>query len=274
MLVVGLTLTLPALAQAATGSWVTDDGVGPNQVDFTLEITCPAVSFVCDLINGSTGEDHYSDTQTSNTTGAGTLEIDGPGEFIRFDSDSTQDVGSGPQPAYFTLTGTDMEFLLIPFAGVPEIENPVVFALTDPPIDVPGLAGLNPGDYAFAQTMSYSALADVVGDLEFILPGIVVPPDDVVLSGVLRVLGDVDQDGRTEYELRGVTGGFAYQVPSTIGGEPVTIQVTGQLSANLSGETPPAPPIPPVPALGPLGLVSLSLLLSIAGTAYLRVVRA
>jgi len=130
MLVVAL--TLPALAQAEPGSWVTDAGVGSNEVEFTLAITCPAVSFVCDYVDG------YADTQISMMSGSGTLEIDAAGEFFRFDSDSTQDVGSGPQPAYLTLTGEDMEFALIPFAGVPEIENPVVFALTDPPIDVPG----------------------------------------------------------------------------------------------------------------------------------------
>ena len=151
-------------------------------------------------------------------------------------------------------------------------KNRPASALTDPPIDVPGLAGLSPGDYPFSQTMSYSGLADVVGDLEFILPGIVVPPNDIVLSGVLRVLGDVDLDGRIEYELRGVTGSFVYQVPSTIGGEPVTIQVSGQLTANLSGETLTALPVP-TPALGPLGLVLLSLLLSLAGMARVGALR-
>ena len=262
MLVIALTLTLPALAQAAPGSWVMN-----AEVDFTLEISCPAVSFVCDLINGSTGGDHYSDTQTSAMSGAGTLQVDdAPDELIQFDSDSTQDVGSGPQPAYFTLTGTDMTFASIPFAGVPEIANPLVFALTNPPIDVPGLAGLDPGDYPFSPTptMSYSALADVVGDLEFILPGIVVPPEDVLVSGVLRVLGDIDQDGTIDYQLRDVTADFAYQVPSTIGGEPVMIEVSGQLTGNL---------IPPVPALGPLGLVLLSMLLSVAGMASVGALR-
>ena len=114
--------------------------------------------------------------------------------------------------------------------------------------------------------MSYSALADVVGDLEFILPGIVVPPNDVDLSGVLRVLGDIDQDGTIDYQLRDVTADFAYQVPSTIGGEPVTIKVTGKLTANLSGETLTVLPIPTL-ALGPVGLLLLSMLLSVAGMA-------
>jgi len=120
--------------------------------------------------------------------------------------------------------------------------------------------------------MSYSALADVVGDLEFILPGIVVPPNEIPVSGVLGVLGDVDLDGRIEYELRGVTGSFAYQVPSTIGGEPVTIQVSGQLTANLAGETLTVQPIP-TPALGPVGLVLLSMLLSVAGMAGIGALR-
>ena len=43
-------------------------------------------------------------------------------------------------------------------------------------------------------TEPLGVLADVIGDLEFILPGIAVPPDDVVVSGVLRVPGDVDSD--------------------------------------------------------------------------------
>jgi hypothetical protein len=259
ILVIALTLTLPALAQASPGSWVMN-----AEVDFTLEISCPADSFVCELINGSTGGDRYSDTQTSAMSGAGTLQVDASNELIQFDSDGTQDVGSGPQPAYFTLSGTDMTFVSIPFAGVPEIANPLVFALTNPPIDVPGLAGLDPGDYPFSQTMSYAALADVVGDLEFILPGIVVPPDDVLVSGVLRVLGDVDQDGKIDCRLGNLRGEFAYQVPSTIGGEPVTIEVSGRLTGNL---------IPPVPALGPVGLVLLSMLLSVAGLACVGALR-
>ena len=103
-----------------------------------------------------------------------------------------------------------MIFASIPFAGVPKIANPLVLALTNPPIGVPGLADLSPGDYDFSQAMSYSALADVEGDLEFILPGIVVPPDDIFVRGVLRILGDVDQDGTIECELRNLNGKLAY----------------------------------------------------------------
>jgi hypothetical protein len=58
------------------------------------------------------------------------------------------------------------------------------------------------------------------------------------------------------------------QTSVTSGGEPVTIEVTGQLTANLSGETPPALPIP-TPALGPVRLV----LLSVAGMAGVRALR-
>ena len=103
-----------------------------------------------------------------------------------------------------------MIFASIPFAGAPKIANPLVFALTNPPIGVPGLADLSPGDYDFSQAMSYSALADVEGDLEFILPGIVVPHDDIFVRGVLRILGDVDQDGTIECELRNLNGKLAY----------------------------------------------------------------
>lgn len=262
LLAVALAL-VPLAAGAAPATWLTDDAIGPNEVDFRVQLTCPAPSLVCSLVDG------YDDTQTSSTAGAGTFDIDVDADTIQFDTDSTQDVGSGPQAAYLTLAGTDMTFANIPFAGVPEIANVLVFALTSPPISAPGVHLQAPGDYPFSETLSYSGLADVIGDLEFILPGIVVPPDDVLLSGVLRVLGDVDMDGFTEIELRGVTGTFSFQNLTTISGESVTVDVTADVEMNLAAETaaPPAPPPPPVPALGPGSLLVLSSLLLASGLA-------
>ncbi len=256
---------LPGAALADPGTWTTDAAVGPSKVDFTLELTCPAPGFTCSLIDG------YVDVQTSTVMGSGTLDLDLDGDTFQVDTDSTQDVGSGPQPAYLTMSGTDMTFALIPFAGVPELTNVLIFALSNPPIPTTGLE-LQAGDYPFSETVSYSGLADVIGDLEFILPdGIVIAPDDVTVSGVFRVLGDPDFDDFIEYELRDVTASFSLQNFTTIGGEPVTVDITADLTANLSGETP-APPSPPVqvPALSPLAVGLLAALLLGTGVGHRR----
>jgi len=231
-----------------------DAGVGISQVEFTLQVTCPAPSFACGLIDG------YSDVQTSTLAGSSTFRLDLESELIQFDTDSTQDVGGGPQSAYLTMSGSDLTFASIPFAGVPELANVLVFALSEPPISVPGIGSFTPGDYPFATILSYASLADVVGDLEFILPDLVVPASDVAVSGTFRVLGDVDFDGMVEYELRDMTGTLAVQTAGTIGAEPVTIDVTAVLTANLSGEVPGSSP-PGVPAVGPIGLAVLAALI-------------
>jgi hypothetical protein len=237
------------------GTWATDAGVGANEVVYTLDLTCPNTSFVCDLIDG------YSEQDVSTVTGAGTLQLDDAVEQFQFDSDSSQDVGSGLQPAYATLTGTDVVFPNIAFAGVPEITDILVFALSNPQIAAPGLDLSTPGDHAFSQTISYSGSGLVIGDLEFLLgPAIVVPPDDIVVSGTFRALGDVGNDGTLDYEIRDMTATFSLQNATTIGGEAVSVDVTADMTLNLAGEVD-SGAIPAVPGLGPLGLAALATLL-------------
>jgi hypothetical protein len=249
-----LLLSLPISANAAPGTWQTDAGVGPNEIVFTLDLTCSNPGFVCDLIDG------YSDQDTSLITGNGGLQIDDLLDEIQFDQDSVQDVGSGTQPAYLTMAGSDLTFANIAFAGVPEITNLLVFALSNPIISVPGFLLETPGDYPFSQSISYSGLGTVIGNLEFVLgPNIIVPPTDVVVSGTLRVLGDIDFDAKIEYELIDLTGTFGFQNATTIGGESVLINLTADMTANLSGETDdPNPQIIDVPMLGAPGLLVLA----------------
>jgi hypothetical protein len=238
--------------------WATDVAVGPSQVVYTIDLSCPNVSFVCDQIDG------YHEQDISIVTGAATFDFDNPADTIQFETDSSQDVGSGPQDAYLTMTGTDLVFPNIAFAGVPVIIDVVVFALTNPLISVPGLEPLIPGDYPFSETIGYSGTGMVIGQLEFILgPDIVVPQDDIVVSGIFRVLGDPDFDGMIEYEIRDVTGTFAVQSAATMGGEPVTVDVTADMTLNLSGELQ-GPGGTVLPALGPVGagVLALSLLLA------------
>jgi len=242
---------VPAPA-AFAADWITDAAVGPNQLEFSLQITCPAPSFECSLLDG------YLDVQTSILAGAGTAVIDSTGDTMTFESDSLQDIGGGPEPATLTMTGSDMSFANIPFAGIPEIVNLRVFSLAPAPIDVPGLDLATPGDHAFTQSLDYSSISEVAGDLEFLLPDLVVPPQPVILTGVLRVLGDVDMDGLVEFEVRDLGGTLNLQAPATLGGEPVTIDVTAVFSANLSGSAAlPAPPLPTVPGLGASALMVL-----------------
>ncbi len=259
-----LAMVFAANARAETAPWATDPGVGPNQVVFTLDISCPAVSFVCAQIDG------YSEQATSTATGAASFDLDDVTAEIQFETDSSQDVGSGPQPAYLTVSGSDVAFPNVAFAGVPEITDVLVFALTSPPIAVAGLALPTPGDHPFSETLSYSGTGTVFGDLEFILgPDIIVPPDDVVVTGIFRVLGDPDLDGFLEYELRDVTGSFSVQNPTTIGGEPVTVSVTADMTLNLSGEIPLAGGVV-LPALSPVGTAILIATLTLAARVAAR----
>jgi hypothetical protein len=250
-------LTAPSLARALGGVWATDGSVGVNQVDYRLQLTCPATSLVCSLVDG------YDDTQTSTMSGSGTLSVEPVAGTFMVKTDSSQDVGSGLQPAHLTLSGADLTYANIPFAGVPELVNVLVFALTNPAVAPTALDLGATGDYPFSEMISYSGLAEVVGDLEFILPGIVVPPDDVLVSGVFRVLGDLDSDGAVDFEVRDVTGTFTLQSPATIGGESVTVDITADMTLNLRGDLRVSGNV--VPATGPWSLVGLVVFLSVSG---------
>jgi hypothetical protein len=253
---------LPGSVEAITGSWTTSPAVGPNQIVYTLDLTCPNPGFVCDLIDG------YSDQDTSAATGLGSVEVDDGLDQIQFLSDSTQDVGSGPQDGYTTLTGTDVAFANIPFAGVPEITNLLVFALTNPQIPASGLDLSTPGDTPFSQTINYSGSGLVTGDLEFILgPNIIVPPADILVSGTFRSLGDVGSNGTLDYEIRDMTATFALQNLTTIGGENVTVDVTANMTLNLAGEV--GTPVN-VPLMGPIPLALLAGMLLAAPRFVLR----
>jgi hypothetical protein len=257
-------MTWAGAALAAPATWQTDGAVGPNEVVYTLQLGCANPGFVCSLVDG------YVDSDVSTVVGSGTFALDALLGELQFDSESSQDVGAGPQPAYLTMSGSDVLFANVPFAGVPEITNVLVFALSNPIITAVGFDLLTPGDYPFSQIVRYSGSGTVFGDLEFTLgPSIVVPPSDITLSGTLRVLGDVDLDGNVEYELRDVTGSFAFQNTTTISGESVVVDVAASLTANLSGETA-GPPVAPVPLMGPLGT---ALLVSLQAAAVLIVRR-
>lgn len=249
-------------AGAEIGTWSTSAAVGINTVDVTISISCPAPTFVCSLVDG------YWDMQTATVIGSGTLDLDVVLDEIRFETDGMQDVGVGPQPAFATLSGTPLQFALIPFAGVPEIESLLVFALTNAALFAPGLEMLPPGDHPFSGTLDYAATADVVGDLELTLSDIVVPGQSSAVAGVFRSLGDPDTDGFFEYQLRDYTASVTLQQPGNIGGEPVTITVTADLVANLSGELPGAPP--PVPGVGAWGRLILALALVSGAMLFVR----
>jgi hypothetical protein len=254
--IAALAALMPALAHGQVGTWATDAGVGSNDLDVTIQISCPAPSFVCSLVDG------YANTQTSTLNGSGGLVVDAGFGTLRFENDGVQDWGTGPQPVYNLLTGSGVTFASVPFAGAPQLASLLVFASSDPLIPVPGFSDLGPGDYPFSQSIPYASLADIVGDMELNVPDIVSPPQSVQLSGTLRVLGDPDLDGMVEYELTQFSAVQSLQQPGNIGGEPVTISITSSLNANLSGEV--AGPVA-LPALGAGSLFVLITALGVIG---------
>lgn len=253
----------PALASAMPGTWATDAGVGSNELAITIEVDCPANTFICSVVDG------YTDSQASSLSGSGVLEVDSDAGTIQFVTDGNSDLGFGPQPTFHTLAGSDVVFAYLPFAGVPEFMSLEVFATAGPAILPVGFASFAPGDYPVSATLPYALLADVVGDLEFNVPDIVVPAQDVTLTGTLRVLGDTDSDGFMEYELRGLSAQLDLVQAANIGGEPVEISVTSVLTSNLSGEVAYVEP-EPVPVFGALGVLFLALVMVISSVLTLR----
>ena len=243
-----LALFIPGLASGQVGTWATDPGVGPSTLGVTIQVSCPAISFTCDTVNG------YADSQNSTLSGSGGLELDTLASTLRFETDGNENWGLGPQPVFNRLSGTGITFANIPFAGVPEVASLLTFATANPLISVPGLVDLLPGDYSFSQAIPYASLIDITGDLELNLPDIIMPPQNVTVTGSLHVLGDIDLDTRVEYELRNLSAVLTVLQPGNIGGEPVAIAITSALSANLSGEV--AGPVA-VPALGGSGILLL-----------------
>jgi hypothetical protein len=250
------------VAQAVLGTWQTDAAVGVNQLEMTVEVDCPAAGFICDQVDG------YSDMQVSALSGSGSLEVDGGAGTIQFLTDGDVNLGFGLQPSYGFLSGSDLAFDYIPFAGVPEFVNFTTFATASPLISPSGFSSLAVGNYPVSAVVPYAALADVVGDLEFNVPDLIVPEQDVTLTGVFRVAGDTDLDGFVEYELDLSTSLLSVQA-AQIAGEPVQISVTAQLTTHLSGVVPQALP---VPLLGTIGILLLVAVLSgVAATSLRRI---
>lgn len=249
-----------ASAHATTGTWQTDASVGQSQVEMTVEVDCPGAGFICQQVDG------YSDTRISTLSGSGSLEVDDVAGTLQFLTDGDMDLGFGPQPVYVSLSGESLDFDYIPFAGIPQFVNLSVFATAAPLISPSGFSSLSAGEYLISETVPYAALADVIGDLEFNVPDLVVPEQDVVLSGFFRVLGDVDLDGFVEYEIVLSVSLLVVQ-PAQIGGQPVQISVNTQLTNHFSGSV--AQGLP-VPLLGIPGLLVLAMVLWVSAGLHLR----
>lgn len=249
-------------AHATPGTWQTDGAPGANQVVMTVQVQCPSSGFICDQVDG------YSDTRTSTLSGSGSMEIDDGAGTIQFLTDGDVDLGFGVQPSFAFLTGEDLEFNYIPFAGIPEFVNLEIFATAAPLISPSGFSSLAAGNHPITATVPYAALADVIGDLEFNVPDLVVPEQDVVLTGLFRVLGDTDLDGFVEYEVELATGLLLVQ-SAQIGGEPVQISVSTQWTTHFSGRVAQALPVPVLGFAG-MALLASGILLS-AGLALRRV---
>ena len=253
-------LPIAPSVHATTGTWQTDAAVGVNQIEMTVEVDCPSAGFICQQV------DDYSDSRISALSGSGSLEIDDVAGTLRFLTDGDVDLGFGAQPSYASLDGEDLEFAYIPFAGIPQFANLVVFATSAPLISPSGFSSLATGEYLISETVPYAALADVIGDLEFNVPDLVIPEQDVVLTGFFRVLGDTDLDGFVEYEIDLSVSLLVVQ-PAQIGGQAVQISVTSQMTNHFSGTVAQALP---VPLLGMTGSLLLAAGLCLSAGLFLR----
>lgn len=251
ILAAALIALVPRAAVAEVFPWQTDSAVGSSDVSVTLDLVCIGGGLVCDLI------DQYEDTQTASLSGVGEIDVDDVTNTIQFQQDSSQNLGLGLIPAYSTLLAGDLTFAEIPLTGVPMTESGVIFAITNPAVSVPGLDLTAPGDYAFTGAIDYAMIADIVGDLDLLIPMLISTPDTVTLSGVLRVLavGDV--------EIRNATGTLNFQETVSLLGEMPTLVVTAALTLNLSVDVPLA-----IPALSPPGVgLAVALMIAMVGIA-------
>ena len=256
-----LALVAAGTAQADTGTWTTDPTVGATALTVTLQVSCPSSSFICSQIDG------YSDTQVTTLTGAGQIDVDDVAGTIQFLSDGDVDLGSGVQPVYNRLGGGALTFAYLPFAGIPRLESLQAFTTADTPWSPADWSAWSSGDFPVSVTLPYSIKADVVGDLEFNVPDLSLPPQNVNTAGTWRVLEGLNPEGQIAYQLIGLETTVSHSQAAQILGEPVTLDLTLALASNLSGS---AGAPAPVPLLQEWALVSFAIILLGTGALRLR----
>lgn len=247
LVIVGL---VPGVGRADVAPW-SPNSAHPNEVVYTLDISCAGVGIVCDAL------DAYSDTQVAGFDGEGTIEVDFAAGTFHFLQDGSQDLndGVGPRPAYASLEVQDLTFAEIPFVGAPTTDAGVIFALTNPIFDTGG-APLTVGPHPVSAVVSYSAVADIVGPVDAYLPELALQPADVTLSGTLVVLA-LPPGGGIVYRIDDLTGSLQVSNPTTLLGEDVVVTVTTDLTLNLSGQSISPGGVSSLPALGGSGTAAL-----------------
>ena len=241
------------VARAEPGTWATDPSVGVTELAVTLQVSCEGESFICSQIDG------YSDTQVTALSGSGDLEADENAGAIQFLTDGDVDLGSGPQAVFNRLGGGSITFAYLPFAGIPQLQNLETFATADPAWMPVGWSSWTPGDFPLSVIVPYSVTAEVVGDLEFNVPDLKLPAQNVETAGIWRVSGDPSLGGQIAYELRGLQTSVSHDQVAQILGEPVTLQLTLELTSNLSGAAGVPPPVPLLQNWGLAGLAAMIL---------------
>ncbi|MEE2673365.1 MAG: hypothetical protein VX466_06205, partial [Myxococcota bacterium] len=75
----------PAAVRADLAPWGMLES-GPNEVVYTLDISCTGVGLVCGAL------DAYTDVQVATLSGSGEIDIDATAGTLQFVQDGTQDV--------------------------------------------------------------------------------------------------------------------------------------------------------------------------------------
>ena len=224
-----LVLLLALPASAGNASWTTDDLVGANEADITIDVTCTGA--LCATFGLGTP---YSSMRTTAVTGSGTAQLLEGGSF-EFDLDTA--LVTPPVDAW-TAELDQVAFDPLGTLGTPIVTDTFIFGQTGGPIPIPGLVFGAFGPVAMTETQLNLGL--VVNTL-----GLVQNFVDEVLGPVLEpVNGTFEMLDDTRFEIRdlqfGETGMTSFDTGLVLLDFTITMSVTMNLSGELITESAPS----------------------------------
>jgi len=221
-----LLLALPALAGDA--SWTTDDLVGTNESEITIDIACTGNPTVCTLAGLSSP---YNSMRTTTVSGSGTAELLEGGSF-EFDLDTAL---TTPPVDAWTAELAPVAFDPLGTVGTPTLTDAFVFGTTGGPFTIPGLVFGAFGPTAIDEMLDLGMRIDITG-----LP---VEIDDAVVGPAAKqVIGTFEMLDDTRFEIRGLQFGGTVTTSESYLGATLDFTIAMTTTMNLSGELIPEDP--------------------------------